>query len=733
MTGELTNHLWQSTLFAFAAGLLTIVFRKNRASVRYWLWLSASLKFFLPFSLLMSLGSYLDRTPAARQFAAQISIPVSFTIEQISEPFPHAPAPASSAQGHVGWLPVALLSVWACGFAGVALIRLRLWIRIRAIVRISTPLEIPARVDVRESPGLLEPGVVGLVRPILLLPEGIVEKLTPSQLEAVLAHELCHVHRRDNLFAAIHMVAEAMFWFHPLVWWIGARLVEERERACDEEVLNMGNQPRIYADAILSVCKLYVESPLVCVSGVTGSDIRRRIEAIMTNGRGLRLNRAKKFLLAVAGVVALAGPVVTGVMIGMGHLPVIHAQSPVTPPIPRAVATAPLPALTQTTAAPAIQSQNRRLVAMLFDLDSMSSDDQARARQAGVDWVQNSVQAADLVTVMAAAGGGISVGQDFTGDPILVKAAILKLSAAGGVSAGRLKNIENASRMLAAFPEKKALIYYSSGVAGNAGDPMAVLKAMDAAARANLAIFPIDVSAPQLTAPPLAAVNPAGGGRGASRPAGVSQEEYDKRVAFAVANYGSPTSAMGRTYIQYGPADRIEGTIWRYNYLDNFHSSAEFEFAPGPGGGKMGMHINYPPPMATYQGEPGAAGELPQLVTALNQERQRQGGSVSAGLIPGLPGRHASYMTYPTPELSTLSLPLDGLTGQIELMGQIKTRPDNGTDAKIVALIRDGVQATGAGYQAHFALPPGAFTCSVIVREQATGRTYGEIISFEVK
>ena len=58
------------------------------------------------------------------------------------------------------------------------------------------------------------------------------------------------------------MLVEAMFWFHPLVWWIGARLVEERERACDEEVLSLGSEPRVYAEGILNVCKLYVESPL---------------------------------------------------------------------------------------------------------------------------------------------------------------------------------------------------------------------------------------------------------------------------------------------------------------------------------------------------------------------------------------------------------------------------------------------------------------------------------------
>ena len=131
-------------------------------------------------------------------------------------------------------------------------------------------------------------------------------------MDAILAHELCHVRRHDNLTAMIHMIAQAIFWFHPLVWWLGSRLVEERERACDEEVLRLGSKPRAYAEGILNVYKLYVESPLPCVSGVTGSNLKRRIEAIMKNRRVLRLNFGKKLALSVAGIAALAAPIIVG-------------------------------------------------------------------------------------------------------------------------------------------------------------------------------------------------------------------------------------------------------------------------------------------------------------------------------------------------------------------------------------------------------------------------------------
>jgi len=318
--GELTNHLWQSTLFAIVAGLLTAAFRKNRAQVRFWLWFSASFKFLVPFSLLITLGSHLQWAPAAPKIAAPA---VSFTMMQISQPFPDSLPLGPSTQGTRDWALLAILSVWACVFASITLMRFRGWLRIRAAVRASTPIDIPATVAVRSSPDLLEPGVVGWLRPILLLPAGIAGRLTPPQLQAVLAHELCHVRRRDNLFASIHMIVEAMFWFHPLVWWIGAKLVEERERACDEEVLSLGSEPRVYAEGIVNVCKLYVESPLVCVSGVSGSNLKKRIEAIMTNRLELKLNFARKVVLTVAGIAALVLPIAVGVI----NAPLARAQS----------------------------------------------------------------------------------------------------------------------------------------------------------------------------------------------------------------------------------------------------------------------------------------------------------------------------------------------------------------------------------------------------------------------
>jgi bla regulator protein BlaR1 len=313
----LANHLWQSTLFAAVAGLAMLALRKNRAKVRLQLWFIASIKLLVPFSILIRAGSHLG----LRRAAAAAPSGLSSVIEQVSMPFatPISAAPMAVVQhSPLTWIPTILAVVWAIGLVTLAYSWWRRWRNMRGALlassRLQLPLPLPIDLKVMTSAAFREPGVFGIFRPILLLPEGITDRLTPAELQAILKHELCHVRRRDNLATAIHMVVEAVFWFHPLVWWLGNRLVEERERACDEEVLLMGSEPQVYAEGILKVCELYLESQWPCVAGVAGGDLTRRIEAIMLNQIAFELGFSRKALLIVAGFIAVALPVLVGIV-----------------------------------------------------------------------------------------------------------------------------------------------------------------------------------------------------------------------------------------------------------------------------------------------------------------------------------------------------------------------------------------------------------------------------------
>src|SRR5438270_11614754 len=332
-------HLWHSTVVALVAALLTLALRNNHARARYWIWLAASLKFLVPFSWFVALGNRLAwRSPAATATTA-----LYYTVEEISRPF------TQSATVPEGWtlpsaspthlLPPVLIAIWLGGFLTVLGGWCVRWRRISAEVQKATLLVqgreaealrgmergagITSPVELRLSRSTLEPGIFGILRPVLLWPEGISQRLDDSQLQAVIAHELWHVRRRDNLAAVFHMLVEAIFWFHPLVWWLGARLFEERERACDEEVIQAGSERQTYAESILKVCEFCVGSPLACVSGVPGADLKKRMVHIMSEHVVRRLDFTRRLLRSAGAVAVIAAPIAFGLL----HATPSRAQS----------------------------------------------------------------------------------------------------------------------------------------------------------------------------------------------------------------------------------------------------------------------------------------------------------------------------------------------------------------------------------------------------------------------
>ncbi len=336
------NHLWQSTVFAALAGLMTLLLRKRIASARYGLWLAASVKFFIPFSLLIGLGGLLAKP---QHVAIEPQMQMYSALKAASQPFPETAKPAvtahtaSSMKRFAARLPLVLAVVWLCGLVAVLLVWFARWRRVSAIqqravlvqegreVEILRRLESLAktrtRIPLLLSQELMEPGVFGVFQPVLLWPERLSAQLEDIHLEAILAHEIMHARRYDNLTAAIHMLVEAAFWFHPMVWWIESRMVREREWACDEAVVHLIASPDVYAESLLKTCRFCLASPLVCVSGVTGGELRKRIVRIMAESVAQKLDLSNKLFLGAAGLLSLTFPFVFGVV----HAAQVRAQS----------------------------------------------------------------------------------------------------------------------------------------------------------------------------------------------------------------------------------------------------------------------------------------------------------------------------------------------------------------------------------------------------------------------
>ena len=247
-------------------------------------------------------------------------VPVSsgtLLFQQAVEPFSVSPAvsnaPNAAPLVALNWT-WPLLALWGMGVLLVITAWLARWSRLSAALRAAVPSPRGEILPVKLSASVMEPGLVGLWHPVLLMPEGIAARLSAGELDIVLAHEICHWQRRDNLTALLHMLVETLFWFYPLVWWLGARLVDERERACDESVLAAGHDPQIYAESLLKICRFYVQSPLTCVSGLSGADLRKRIETIVRNRVLSPLGTARKSLLGVAAAAAMVLPLAAGLL-----------------------------------------------------------------------------------------------------------------------------------------------------------------------------------------------------------------------------------------------------------------------------------------------------------------------------------------------------------------------------------------------------------------------------------
>jgi uncharacterized protein (TIGR03435 family) len=348
LLSDVANHLWQSTLVLGAACGLAWLLRQNGARARYGIWLCASLKFLVPLAPLIAVGRALGwPSPTAMPQPT-----LSAALNTVSQPFvmpltaaASAPPTPVAALFTPEW-PTALAAIWLMGsivFLAVWTIR---WLRVAEIVRGSAPLTdsaVVARLRRAEAAiGLrrplravvshaeIGPGVFGIMRPVLVWPHDLGHHLQSEQIEGVLIHELAHVRRYDNLTAALHLVVETIFWFFPPVWWLERQLMRERELACDQAVMTGGRDPKSYAESILRTCELYAESPLTCISGVTGSDLKRRIAAIARGHGADSLGFTRRAIIAATAVVAIATPVSIGVL----QAPLLRAQVPDVGPLP---------------------------------------------------------------------------------------------------------------------------------------------------------------------------------------------------------------------------------------------------------------------------------------------------------------------------------------------------------------------------------------------------------------
>ena len=146
------------------------------------------------------------------------------------------------------------------------------------------------------------PVTVGWLRPVVVLPESW-RQWPAAQLDAVLTHEHEHARRRDPLFQWLALLNRAVFWFHPLAWWLERRIAALAEEACDAVVLAHGHDPRDYSRYLIDMARSVATSGAriqVWGTAMSGGSLEERIRRILEGGPVPRLSRARLVCACIA-------------------------------------------------------------------------------------------------------------------------------------------------------------------------------------------------------------------------------------------------------------------------------------------------------------------------------------------------------------------------------------------------------------------------------------------------
>ncbi|MGD1071217.1 MAG: M56 family metallopeptidase [Bryobacteraceae bacterium] len=273
LTAALLHFIWQGAIGGLLLWVLLFLLRGRSANARY----AASCAALALLSALPVITALVVYHPAA---------PVPAIAHAVMPAFPIAGPAAISV--HVSWLRLvrtwalpawvlgvflfSIRMVWGC--TQVAALRrrgLRADEQVLALVgRLSARMGLTRPVSVLISAMADGPSVIGWLRPAILVPAASLVGLTPTQLEAVLAHELAHVLRYDYLVNILQMLVETLLFYHPAVWWISARIRRERELCCDDLAVRSCGDAIGYARALTALEKMRAAAPALALGSTDG-------------------------------------------------------------------------------------------------------------------------------------------------------------------------------------------------------------------------------------------------------------------------------------------------------------------------------------------------------------------------------------------------------------------------------------------------------------------------------
>lgn len=349
---SLVHFLWQGTLLALVAAAVLLSLRNASAALRYGV---ACLVFLMMAAApavtawhlvssnpQMTDSATVDATSELGDAAPSLSgslvtdDPLTGTIPESAQDRGLTPTPNSLTEtagsesefaSHKSWLTV-FVTVW---LIGVTALSLRLMFTLHRVARLrnrgtSQPAEtltqrvealtrrlrVSRPVRLAQSALVEVPTVIGVLKPLILLPATAMTGLSSEQLDAILAHEIAHIRRHDYFVNLIQTVIETLLFYHPAVWWLSGRIRQERENCCDDIASNVCENPIRYAEALVRMEELRAPAGGL-VMAASGGSLAFRIRRLL--GQPARETSSPNWwvggLVSLLIVVALVLPVVS--------------------------------------------------------------------------------------------------------------------------------------------------------------------------------------------------------------------------------------------------------------------------------------------------------------------------------------------------------------------------------------------------------------------------------------
>lgn len=329
------HSIWQATLIALISGVLMALLSDQTARLRYRIAGGAMLAV-----LLAAAGTFLFyyHSFPLQQEAVYVEKPVEKSnlpgafqgqIRTATPIVPISTAPATPVIGRFRayfdeHLPL-IVTLWILGMAAFLLRLLGGLSYVYYLrVRLNFPVDpywselleglvqksgLKKTIPVLESALTRSPLTIGYLKPLILFPIGVINHLSEREVEAILAHELAHILRRDYLFNILQSIVEALFYYHPAVWWLSAQLRSERESACDEQAIEWCGSKLNYAKALVTMQEMafYPTTPALAFSGQRQSQFLRRMQRLFKQPQS-QFNIMEKWIatsLVVCSILAL--------------------------------------------------------------------------------------------------------------------------------------------------------------------------------------------------------------------------------------------------------------------------------------------------------------------------------------------------------------------------------------------------------------------------------------------